>query len=454
MKTHESRVVVLAETPVIRAIITMAAPVILGMLVQVFYNMADTFFIGKLNDVNQLAASGISFPFFMLMMSFGMVIGVGTSSLVSRFLGMKKRNEAGEIVSLSIVLNVIVAAILTPILLIFLTQILHMLGAREETIEPTRSYLFPLICCSVITISNFSLGNIIRSEGAAFHAMTGMMLGAVTNIILDPIMIFTLKMEISGAAWATVIGNLVSVGYYLSCYAGKSLLRISFNRRIFRLDYLKGILSIGVPSGLNHVFIGMAIIITNNLASNYGAVALAALGVAQRINSLAILFLVGLATGCQPLVGYNYGAKNRKRLFSIIKTSMALAVISGLVLSVIFAIFSRYTIAIFSKNQEVIKHGTLMLRAMALSAPFVGVVMICMNSLQAMGKAIPSLILSAGRQGVFFIPTLFLFTRFFGLNGLIFSQPTVDIMISILAALLLRFVVKHDKNLITETSLP
>lgn len=454
MKTHESREAVLAETPVLRAIVTMAVPVILGMLVQVFYNMADTFFIGKLNDVHQLAASGISFPFFMIMMSFGTVIGVGTSSLVSRFLGMRKRQEAGDIVSLSIVLNVVVALLLTPVMLFYLEPILHLLGARGVTVDHTRNYLFPLICSSVIIISNFSLGNIIRAEGAAFHAMTGMILGTVTNIILDPIMIFTLDMEIAGAAWATVIGNLVSVIYYLSCYAGKSMLHIRFTRSIFRLQHLSGIFSIGIPSGLNHVFISIAIIVTNNLASAYGAAVLAAMGIAHRVNSLAILFLVGLAIGCQPLVGYNYGAKNRTRLFSILKTSMRLSIISGLSLSVLFGVFSRYAIAIFSADAGVIQHGTLMLRAMAVAAPFVGVVMICMNSLQALGKAVPSLILSSSRQGVFYLPVLFIFNRLFSLPGLIFSQPVVEIIMSVVASIMVFHVLKKDTHITQRNSLP
>lgn len=453
MKTHESREAVLAETPVLRAIITMAVPVILGMLVQVFYNMADTFFIGKLNDVHQLAASGISFPFFMIMMSFGTVIGVGTSSLVSRYLGMKKREEAGKLVSLSVVLNILVALVLTPILLYFLEPILHLLGARGITVLHTRNYLFPLICCSLIIITNFSLGNIIRSEGAAFHAMTGQILGTVANIILDPVMIFALDMGIAGAAWATVIGNLISAAYYLSCYSGKSMLRLSFTRSIFRIRYLSGIFSIGLPSGLNHVFISIAIIVTNNFASAYGAAALAAMGIAHRVNSLAILFLVGLAVGCQPLVGYNYGARNRRRLFDIIKTSMRLSILSGLALSVLFGVFSRYAIRVFTADTMVIQHGTLMLRAMAVAAPFVGIVMICMNSLQALGKAFPSLILSSGRQGVFYIPILLLLTNLFGLTGLIFSQPLVDFLMSITASIMVYQVLKRDAHIAVDESL-
>jgi putative MATE family efflux protein len=283
--------------------------------------------------------------------------------------------------------------------------------------------------------------------------MTGQILGTLTNIILDPIMIFAMDMQIAGAAWATVIGNLVSVLYYLYCYSDKSLLNINFNRKIFTVRYITGIFSIGIPSGLNHVFISFAIIVTNNLAAAYGAAVLAAMGIAQRLNSLAILFLVGLAVGCQPLVGYNYGAGNRRRLNSILKTGLILSVSSGLVLSLIFAVFSRYAVAVFTGNAEVIRYGTTMLRAMALAAPFVGVIMICMNSLQALGKAVPSLILSSGRQGIVYIPLLFLLSRFFGLTGIIFSQPIVDNLVSIAASFMLYHVLRTDTHLAKRESL-
>ncbi len=449
MHTQESRIHILAEAPVVKAIFTMALPVMFGMIVQVVYNMVDTFFIGKMNDVNQLAAAGIGFPIFMFLMAYGGVAGVGAASIISRFIGMKKMREAGEVVSLSLVLIVLMAVVLTVAGLAFLDPLISVFGASGDVIIPTKQYLFPLIIGSVFILANYSLSIILRAEGAALPAMKGMLIGTVINIILNPVMIFVFGWGIAGSAWATVVGNLAGLLYYLSCYAGKSILKLSFGIHLFRSDYFRGIFSIGVPSGLNMGLMSAASIITNNLAAFYGATVLAAMGISVRVSSLFILLLVGLAVGCQPLVGYNYGAKNALRLKQIIKTSMVIAVILGTFLLVIFLVFGKYTIAVFTNIPDVIEKGTFILRAMSLSAPIVGVIMICMNSLQALGKALPSLILSTGRQGLFYIPILFLLNHFFGFNGLIFTQAIVDVLMCVTATIMLKHVLKTDIQLLS-----
>ncbi len=449
MQSHESRIRLLGEAPVVKAIFTMALPVMLGMIVQVFYNMVDTFFIGKMNDVNQLAAASIGFPLFMFMMSMGGIVGVGAASLVSRFIGMKKMREAGEIVSLSLVLVGILSVMITVAGLLFLDPLVAMLGAQGGVALPTKEYLFPLIAGSACILANYSAGIILRAEGAALPAMKGMILGTVVNIILDPLMIFTLGLGIAGAAWATVIGNLAGFAYYMSCYTGKSILKLAFDRQMLRREYVTGILSIGIPSGLNMGLMSAANIVTNNLASVYGAVILAAMGISGRVTSLIILLLVGLATGCQPLIGYNYGAKNFDRLKKILKSSMIIAVLLGSFLLLLFAVFGKYAIAVFSNNPDVIEKGTFILRAGSIAAPIIGVIMICMNALQALGKAIPSLILSTGRQGLFYIPILFLLNGLFGFNGLIFTQAIVDVLMLVTATLMLRHVLKTDIRLLS-----
>lgn len=447
MTEHDSRIRVLAEEPVLKAIMTMAIPVMLGMFVQVFYNMVDTFFIGKLNDVDQLAAASIGFPFFMLMMAIGGVLGVGTSSVVSRYLGMKKMKEAGEAVSLSLILILAAGIIVTAITASAIDPVVAMIGAKGSVAGPTKDYLLPLMISSIVIIGNFAVGIILRSEGAAMQAMTGMMVGTVVNIVLDPVMIFVFDMKIAGAAWATVIGNLAGLIYYLSCYFGKSIIKIKFTRNIFRLDYFREILSIGIPSGLNQALMSVAGIFLNNLAAGYGPVILAAMGVSQRLSSLIILLLIGLATGCQPLYGYNYGAKNKKRLISILKTSMALGVGIGSVLLAVFTIFGKPAIAVFTSIPEVVAEGVFILRAMTIAAPIIGINMICMNSLQAFGKAMPSLIISAGRQGLFYIPLLFTLNALFGYHGLVFTQAIVEVLTAIAASLMLRHVLRTDEHL-------
>jgi len=449
MKSHESRIYLLGEAPVVRAIFTMALPVMLGMMVQVFYNMVDTFFIGKMNDVNQLAAASIGFPLFMFMMSMGGIVGVGAASLVSRYIGMKKMREAGEIVSLSLVMVIFLSVAITAVGLFFLDPLVALLGARGAVAIPTKQYLLPLVAGSVFILANYSAGIVLRAEGAALPAMKGMIIGTVVNIILDPVMIFVFGWGIAGAAWATVIGNLAGFVYYLSCYSGKSILKLTFDRDMFRAEYVSGILSIGVPSGINMGLMSAANIVTNNLASVYGATILAAMGIGGRISSLIILLLVGLATGCQPLFGYNYGAKNTARLKKILKTSMVIAVILGTILLLLFTILGKYAIAVFTNIPDVIEKGTFVLRAMSAAAPIIGVIMICMNALQALGKAVPSLILSTGRQGLFYLPILFLLNGLFGFNGLIFTQAIVDVLMLVTATLMLRHVIKSDVELLS-----
>ena len=331
--------------------------------------------------------------------------------------------------------------------LAFLDPILYLIGARDSVTGPTRAYLVPLILGSITVMGNFTLGIMIRAEGGAVNAMKGMILGSIVNIILNPIMIFTFGWGIAGSAWATVVANAIGILWYLWCYARKSILKISFGSHIWRSAYFREIFSIGIPSGINQGLLSLAVIVSNNLAASYGATILAAMGIASKVNSLIILMLVGLAAGCQPLFGYNYGAGNRKRLVSILKTSMILAVSLGVVMLAAFAIADKYLITAFSAIPEVVSQGKFILLAMACSAPMVGTVMIVMNCLQAIGKPIPSLILSTSRQGVLYIPLLFALTAIFGFHGLVFTQPIVDFLMAIIATLMLRHVVRTDPAL-------
>lgn len=451
MTTNDSRIRILAEAPVPAAIFTMAAPVMLAMLVQVLYNMVDTFFIGMMNDVNQLAAANLGFPFFMITMAMGSVIGTGASSVISRFIGMKKIKEAGEVVGLSFFLAAMMGIAFTTVALSFLDPVIALLGARDGVVVPTREYLLPLIVGAVFIMMNFSVGVTLRAEGAAGDMTIGMIIGSVVNMVLDPIMIFTLGWGIAGAAWATVIGNLSGLLFYLWCYAKKSILKVSFGSHVWKSDYFRQIFSIGIPSGINHALMSVSGIFTNNLATTYGATVLAAMGIASKVNSLMILVLVGLATGCQPLFGYNYGARNRKRLVSLIRTSMVLSSVLGCVMLIVFTAFGRHMIAVFSTIPEVVDKGTFILKAMSCAAPLIGIAMITMNCLQALGKAMASLILSTGRQGIYYIPLLFILNAFLGFNGFIFTQAIVDILVALTAILMLTYIVRHDSVLHIES---
>lgn len=444
MADNNARIRILSEEPVITAILKMAVPVMLGMIIQVFYNMVDTYFIGRMNDANQLAASSLGFPLFMLLMSAGGIIGMGASSLISRFIGMKKLREAGEIVALSVVLNLAFALVVTVCGLLFINPLVRLLGGTGAVFDATKDYLVPLIAGSAIILGNFSFGMILRAEGAAMRAMFGMIIGTVVNIVLDPILIFTLDMGIRGAAIATVIGNLAGLVWYLGSYAGASMLKPVFDRACLRAQNMRDILAIGAPSGLNQGLMAAAGIVTNNLASAYGPDALGGMGVAQRIFSLVILLLIGLAAGTQPLIGFNYGAKNRARIVGVLKTGMVMSVMLGTALLALFSAVGKPLVALFSDIPEVVAHGAWVLQAVTLAAPLIGIIMITMNSLQALGKAKPSLLLSAGRQGIFYVPIVFLLNGLFGFDGLVFTQPIVDFFMAFISLAMLRSVIRRD----------
>lgn len=451
MTDNNARIRILAEEPVITAILKMALPVMLGMVIQVLYNMVDTFFIGRMNDANQLAAASLGFPLFMLLMSAGGIIGMGASSLISRFIGMKKLREAGEIVALSVVLNLVFALVVTVFGLLFINPLVRLLGGTGAVFDATKEYLVPLIAGSAIILGNFSFGMILRAEGAAMRAMVGMIIGTVVNIILDPLLIFTFDMGIGGAAIATVIGNLAGLVWFLSSYTGHSILKPVFDRNSFNRQSARDILVIGIPSGLNQGLMAAAGIVTNNLAAAYGPDALGGMGVAQRIFSLVILLLIGLAAGTQPLIGFNYGARNRERIVGVLKTGMIMSVALGTALLALFTVVGKPLVAVFSEIPEVVARGTWVLHAVTFAAPVIGVIMISMNSLQALGKARPSLLLSAGRQGIFYVPIVFFLNALFGFDGLVFTQPIVDFFMAFLSLAMLRSVLRRDPVLARPT---
>ncbi len=444
MKADSSRIKTMAETPPLRAILILASPVVLAMLVQVLYNMVDTFFIGMMNDVNQLAAANVGFPFFMLTMAAGSVIGVGSASVISRYIGMGKKKEAGEIVGLSFALVVALALAVTIAGLLGIDRAVSLLGARDSVVGPTKAYLTPLIIGAAIIMTNLSIGVELRAEGAAVDTTIGMVLGSVVNIILDPIMIFAFHWGIAGAAWATVIGNAAGLAWYVRCYARSSMLNVTFGKHSWNPEYLREIFSIGIPSGLNQALMSVSAVISNNVASTYGAITLGAMGVALKVNSLIILILIGLATGCQPLFGYNYGARNAKRLKAILKTGMILSAAVGAFLLAVYTFAGKHLIALFSQNPEVIAKGAYMLTAVSSAAPVIGPTMLVINCLQAIGKPMPSLILSTGRQGLFYIPLLFILNALFGFNGFVFTQPIVDALMLVTTTLTMRYVLNKD----------
>ncbi|MGL4607065.1 MAG: MATE family efflux transporter [Eubacteriaceae bacterium] len=444
----DKRITLLKEAPVTRAIFKLSIPVVMGMMVQVLYNLVDTFFIGQLGDPNQLAAAAITTPVFMMMMAIAGIVSTGAASYISRCLGADKKKEANRTLSIGLGICILLGMLVMAFGFAFISPLIKGLGASQETFGFTYEYIFVLLLGTLAIMGNYSIGQLLRAEGSVMPSMIGMMIGTLANIILDPIFIFGMGMGIKGAAIATVLGNVFALIYYLICYSkGKTLLQINVKDFGFDKKIWKEIFVIGIPATLSQVLMSVAMVVCNNIAGTYSDIVLAGMGVASKVMTIGTFVFMGFAAGCQPLVGYNYGAKNFHRVKEIIKKAIIITSLIGIGLTVTFGIFAQGIMTIFTSSQEVIEAGAIILRALMWSLPFVGGQMLCATTVQSMGKALPALIISIARQGILYIPFLLLFDQIFGFNGFIYAQPITDaLMIVISGGILLSIIHKEMKE--------
>ena len=419
--------------PIPKAVAKNSIPAIMSMLLVFVYNVADTFFIGQTGDELQVAAVTLSMPIFTLLIGAGVLLGVGSTSVISRALGAGRERYAKNVSSFAFYGAIGFGLLLMVLFWTFMPIVLKVIGVTPDTYDYTRAYLNYLVVGAPFVILSQAFSNIIRAEGRSSLAMRGMMLGSIANIILDPIFIFTFDMGLTGAAVATVLGNILSALYFIRyLVSGRSIL--SINLKDFKVTdgIMLGVLAIGIPASLNNLLLSVANIFMNNFLSNYGDIQLAAMGVAIRANMILVFVQIGLGQGIQPLIGYCYGARNFDRLRGIIKFSSIAAICLGSVLTLIYWVLTDTIIGSFIDNKQVIAYGTQMLRALIISGPIVGIMFIFINVLQGLGKAIPSLILSISRHGLVFIPLIYLLNRIAGLNGVVYTQPITDFVTSII----------------------
>lgn len=442
---NEKRLNTLANEKVSKAIFKMSIPMVMGMMVQVLYNLVDTYFIGRLNDTNQLAAANISFPIFIVFMALAGVMGIGASSYISRALGKNEKGEADKTATIALVLCLGLGLIITILGLIFIKSIVIVLGSSNETFIYTYRYVAIMLIGGVFIMGNFALGQLLRAEGGAMQSMMGLLIGTVANIVLDPIFIFTFNMQITGAALATIVGNFLGFAYYAYVFlSNKTVTKINFKLFSFDKKIIGEILKIGLPASLNQMLMSVAIMVSNNIAVYYGAVVVAGMGVASKIMTIGTFIFMGFSSGCQPLVGYNYGAKNVERVKEVIKKGIIITSTIGVVLAIIFGVFANNLINIFINDGEVVKYGTIILRALILSLPFVGAQMVSTTSVQSMGKALPALILSISRQGILYIPLILILNLVGGFTGFIYAQPITDLIMLILCIIVLLIILNRD----------
>lgn len=438
-----------------KAVATMAVPSMLGMLINIVYNLADTFFVGQTGDSNQVAAVSVSMPLFLIFIAVGNLFGVGGCAFISRSLGEGRQDRVKKISSFCIYTSILLGIVLGVLFMVFKTPLLYMVGASDNTIGFASDYLKWVAIGSPSVITAITVCNLVRGEGAAKTSMFGSILGQVVNIVLDPIFIlsggdelFGFKMPfgfglgVAGAAIATVIGNICSVVFFLLYFLkGKSILSITPKRYTFKDGIAKGVINVGLPASLNNLLMSLSNIIVNIVLVSYGDNAVAAMGVAMKANMLVVMLQIGLGQGVQPLIGYCYGARNYDRMKKCLHFSMVCNIVIGTVMTLFYVVFKDNVISMFIDDANVIELGVKMLIALMSPGPIIGIMFVLNFSFQGMGKGIQSLILSIGRQGLIYIPLLFILNAAVGLEGIIWAQASADYA-CVIMSLIMWFVVK------------
>ena len=444
---------VFESMPVPKAVFKNALPAMAAMLMVLVYNLADTFFIGQTHDALQVAAVSLATPVFLIFMAVGTVFGMGGTSVISRALGEGRKDYAKKVCSFCMWGCVIVGVVMAALFLIFMEQILSLIGASSDTWDLAKTYLMIVVCSGPFVLISNCYSNVIRTEGESGRACMGQLLGNLLNVVLDPIMILGFEWNIAGAAIATVIGNVFGAGYYISYFLrGKSSLSVRLKDFTLREKVCSSVLAIGVPAALGSMLMSVSQIIINSQMAEYGDMAIAGMGVAMKVVTITGMVCIGLGQGVQPLLGYCVGAKLWKRFKDVFKFSFIFSFILGVVLTVICYLFTNQIVSAFLADVTAFDYAVQFAKILLTTSPIFGVFYVLTNALQAMGAATASLVINLSRQGIIFIPVLFILKAVLGLTGLVWAQPVADILSILLAAVL--YVNTYKKLSIQKTETP
>lgn len=423
--------------PVRQAVTSNAIPAMFTMLMVLIYNLADTLFIGMTHDAYQVAAISLATPLFMMYSAFSNIFGMGGTSVISRVMGQGKGGYAKKVSSFCMWTATAVGVILAILFSVFANPILTVLGASTDTLSLAYSYLTIVAFAGPFAMISGTFSKILTAEGQPKKAMMGSMIGNILNIILDPILILGFHWNIAGAAIATLISNIVAAGYYILYFVhGNSALSIKVKDYTVKEKVCSGVLSIGIPAGLGSMVMGVSVMFINNLMAGYGDMALAGSGVATKITMITGMLCIGVGQGVQPLLGYSIGAKNQKRFKETFQFSLVFAFIVGVIMTGICYLFLEQIVGVFLTDASAYQYAFHFGKILLTTSSLFGIFYVLQNSLQAMGTAFVALIVNISRQGLIYIPLLYVFNHILGVNGLIWAQPVADVLALLLAAIL------------------
>lgn len=440
----------LGEEKISKLLMEFSIPAIIGMVVNTLYNIVDRMYIGNIKDIGGLALTGvgITMPIMTIIMAFGMLIGIGTSARISLKLGEHKREEAEKHLGNAFTLIIIASVLITIIGLVFMHKILGLFGASADTEVYAREYMQIIFFGTIFNMLSFGLNHSIRSDGSPKVAMLSMLIGAGTNIILDPIFIFVFGMGVRGAAIATVISQIVSTIWILYYFTkGKSNLKIK--REYLSLDkaIVLSIFSIGVSPFSMQIAQSIVQVLANNALKTYGGDL--AIGAMTIINSVAMIFMMpifGLNQGSQPIIGYNYGAEKYKRVKQAVKSATIVATIIVSIGWIITQAAPHLLISIFNRDEQLVGIASTGMRIFLLMLPVVGAQVISSNYFQSIGKAKISMFLSLLRQVILLIPCLIILPKIFGLTGVWLAGAVSDGLSSLITLIIFFMSVRKLKD--------
>lgn len=428
---------VFRKAPVSHAVLKNALPAIAAMLMVLVYNLADTFFIGQTHDALQVAAVSLATPVFLVFMALGTIWGIGGTSVISRALGEGKEDYARKVCSFCMWSCVLVGVLVAALFFVFMNPILSLIGASPDTWHFAKTYLTIVTCSGPFVLISNCYSNVIRAEGNSGNAMMGQLLGNLLNVILDPVMILGFGWNIAGAAIATVIGNVVGAGYYIGYFlCGKSNLSVSLKNFTFKSKVCSSVLAIGIPAALGSILMSVSQVIINSQMAEYGDMAIAGMGVAMKVVIITGMICMGLGQGVQPLLGYCVGAKLWDRFKAVLKFSALFALLLGIILTILCYLFVEQIVSAFLTDTAAFHYAVQFSRILLTTGFLFGLFYVLVNALQAMGASAASLIISLSRQGILFIPALFILKAVLGMTGLIWAQPVADILSTVLATVL------------------
>lgn len=452
--TQENEKTFLFEAmPIPRAVAELSIPMVVASLVMVIYNLADTFFVGMLNDPVQNAAVTLVYPVMLAFNAVNNLFGIGTSSMMSRSLGRGDYEMVRSSSAFGFYGAVFSGLLFTLLCTLFRNPLLALLGADEITWEATAGYMLWTVNCGAIpAILNVVQGQMVRSEGASVHASIGTMSGCILNIILDPIFILPwgLNMGAAGAGLATFLSNCVACGYFFvlaRVKKGKTFISLDIRRlKTMSKEVVTGILGVGVPAAIQNLLNVTGTTILNNFTAVYGASAVAAMGVAQKINMLPLQVCLGFSQGIMPLVSYNYASGDRKRMKNAIVFSM------GLILPIMLAVTvgcwfgAPSLIQMFMDNADIIAYGSAFLRGLCLGMVFLCTDFMAVGVFSALGLGRHALVFAILRKVVLEIPLLFLLNALFPLYGLAYAQFVTEVVLAAAAIIMLMRIFRQGEK--------